>query len=133
MKYLLDTHVFLWAYAQSDRLPKNVAESLRDITAEVYLSAVTFWEIAIKMRSGRLTVGDLTASDLLAEAQKMDMRVLALEASEAAAHQGLAENSHFDPFDRMLIWQAISGDLTLVSADREFQSFQKYGLKLLWK
>ncbi len=52
---------------------------------------------------------------------------------ETATMGQLAEDTHFDPFDRMLIWQAIQRDLTLISRDPEFAKFKKDGLKLLWK
>ena len=110
MRYLLDTHTFLWAYAQSDRLPK-----------------------AIKIRSKRLDVGGKSSTELLHEAVKMGFVVLHLGAEEAASHQELLEDTHFDPFDRMLIWQAISRKMTLISGDRAFERFKADGLKLIWK
>jgi PIN domain nuclease of toxin-antitoxin system len=63
----------------------------------------------------------------------MDFQLIALESEEAASHQRLIEATHFDPFDRMLIWQAISRKMILVSGDAEFKRFKPDGLKLLWK
>ncbi len=133
MSYLLDTHTFLWAYAQSDRLPKQVRTVIEDISAEVFISAVTFWEIGIKLRAKRLNVGGKTATELIDEARNMGFSIIHLEAEEAASQQNLSEDTHFDPFDRMLIWQAISRQLTLVSGDKDFERFKIDGLRLLWK
>ncbi len=133
MNYLLDTHTFLWSYAHSKRLPRQVKIAIEDSSSIVSVSAVSFWEIAIKMRAGRLNVGDRSASDLREEARRMDFRIIPLDADEAASHQGLQENTHFDPFDRMLIWQAIQRGMVLVSGDPEFKKFKSDGLRLLWK
>jgi PIN domain nuclease of toxin-antitoxin system len=133
MRYLLDTHAFLWAYGRSSRLPERVRSAIEDINAEVCVSSITFWEIAIKLRAKRLSVGGKTATDLISEARRMDFRLIPLEPEEAASQQGLIEDTHFDPFDRMLIWQAIQRNLILVSGDRQFEQFRSDGLKLLWK
>ena len=133
MRYLLDTHTFLWSYGQSKKLPAIVRTRLEDLSSEIFVSAVTFWEIAIKLRARRLDVGGKTASELIPESAKLGFKVIPLDAEEAAAHQQLAEDTHFDPFDRMLVWQAISRNLTLISGDSQFKNFKKDGLKLLWK
>lgn len=133
MSYLLDTHTFIWAIVQPKKLPSKVLAVLRVPSNEIALSAVSIWEAAIKLRSGKLDLQGKTATDLLNEARAMNLRLLDLTADEAARHISLTENTHFDPFDRMLIWQAISRNLTLVSGDREFKKFKKDGLKILWK
>ena len=132
MRYLLDTHTFLWAYGKSTRLPEKVRLAIGDTSADVFVSAVTFWEIAIKLRARRLDVGGKTATDLISDALKMDFQIINLHAKEAASHVDLIEDTHFDPFDRMLIWQAIQRNMTLVSRDPEFKRFIPDGLKLLW-
>jgi PIN domain nuclease of toxin-antitoxin system len=133
MRYLLDTHTFLWAYARSKQLPESVRLTIQDSENEVFVSAVTFWEIAIKLRAKRLHVGGKTALDLIDEASKMNFRLISLESEEAASHQHLTEDTHFDPFDRMLIWQAIGRKLVLISSDPAFDRFKQDGLKLIWK
>jgi PIN domain nuclease of toxin-antitoxin system len=133
MRYLLDTHTFLWAYGQSDRLPEQVRTVIENPSTEVFVSAVTFWEIGIKLRAKRLNVGGKTAVDLIDEAQNMGFFIVHLGAEEAASQQNLTEDTHFDPFDRMLIWQAIQRDMILISKDPEFAKFKSDGLNLLWK
>ncbi len=133
MRYLLDTHTFLWAYGESDRLPKRVKALVEDASIDVYISAVSFWEISIKLRSKRLDVGGKTATNLIDEAKKMGFLIIHLGAEEAASQQNLTEDTHFDPFDRMLIWQAIQREMVLVSKDPKFEKFKTDGLRLLWK
>ena len=133
MKYLLDTHVFLWATSQPKLLPAIVAATVKDLNNDVFVGSVTFWEIAIKVRAGKLDIGKNKPGDLTLRAVDMGFILMGLSPEETATMGQLAEDTHFDPFDRMLIWQAIQRDLTLISRDPEFAKFTKDGLKLLWK
>ena len=133
MKYLLDTHVFLWATSQPKLLPAIVAATITDLNNDVFVGSVTFWEIAIKVRAGKLDIGKNKPGDLPFRAVDMGFILMGLSPEETATMGQLAEDTHFDPFDRMLIWQAIQRDLTLISSDPEFAKFKKDGLKLLWK
>lgn len=133
MKYLLDTHVFLWAASHPKLLPATVAATVTDLNNDVFVGSVTFWEIAIKVRAGKLDIGKNKPGDLPWRAVDMGFILTGLSPEEAATMGQLAEDTHFDPFDRILIWQAIQRDLTLVSRDPEFAKFKKDGLKLLWK
>ena len=133
MRYLLDTHTFLWVLTNQKRLPARVIQKIEDPSQEVFLSAVSLWEIAIKLRSGRLDISGRSATNVLDEARNMNIHVISLDPDEAATHGSLTEDTHFDPFDRMLIWQAIQRDLIMVSGDSDFKRFEKDGLKLFWK
>jgi PIN domain nuclease of toxin-antitoxin system len=133
MKYLLDTHAFLWALGQSKDLPEEVSRELKNPNNEVYVSAVTFWEISIKTRIKKLDLGGIPSEDLLSLAEKLDFQVIDLTPEEANTYVNLAENTHNDPFDRMLIWQCIRRNMTIISKDIEFIKFKDYGLKVLWK
>src|SRR5688572_21562658 len=133
MKFLLDTHAFLWAYTQQDRLPLTVRDAITDPDNEVCVSAVSFWEISIKVSIGKLKPIGPHPKDAVAIANALGFNPIPLLPEEAASYGDLTEDTHFDPFDRMLIWQAISGRMVLVSGDPEFKRFKKDGLKLLWK
>jgi PIN domain nuclease of toxin-antitoxin system len=132
MRYLLDTHAFLWAIGQSSSLPEKVVKELKNQENEVFVSAITFWEISIKTRIKKLDLGGIPQEDLVSLAEKMDFQVIDLTPEEANTYANLSENAHRDPFDRMLIWQCIQRKMTLVSKDVEFQKFKEYGLKLIW-
>lgn len=132
MNYLLDTHTFLWSVANVENLSKKVLEILKNPKNEIYVSAVSFWEISIKTRIKKLDLDTIAPEDLLAIAEKMDFQVISLTPEEAITYHKLKESSHNDPFDRMLIWQSISRNMTIISKDHEFKKFIPYGLKLLW-
>lgn len=133
MRYLLDTHVFLWKIANSERIPAKVLVETENSDNEVCVSAVSLWEIAIKTRIGKLDLGKVSTDDLIPLASEMGITTLALSPSEAITYVNLKESDHNDPFDRMLVWQAISRKMVLVSNDSQFQLFVPEGLKLLWK
>jgi PIN domain nuclease of toxin-antitoxin system len=131
MRLLLDTHTFLWAISSPSRLPIKSRHAIEDKANQVFVSAVSLWEIAIKVRIGKLQLG--WDDDLITAALNASIEPLPLTPEEAVTYGNLAESSHNDPFDRMLIWQAILGKMTLVSGDPEFKRFAGDGLKLLWK
>lgn len=133
MRYLLDTHAFLWKIAEPTRIPEKVYDATKNPDNEVYISAVSLWEIAIKTRLKKLSLGGVPNDELIDLASRMGIATIGLAPEEAATYGNLAEDTHFDPFDRMLIWQAISRKLTLISSDVAFTRFRKNGLKLLWK
>jgi len=132
MKFLLDTHAFLWTIAGSGNIPAATQALLRNPDNEVFVSAVSLWEIAIKARLGKLHLGSIHPDELIGLAGQMGMTLLGLAPEEAASYGKLEEDSHFDPFDRMLIWQAICRRMTMVSKDAEFRKFIPHGLTLQW-
>ena len=133
MSLLLDTHTILWSILRPNRLPTASRKAIEDPATEVFVSSVSLWEISIKSRLGKLSLVDLSTEDVIPSVIKMGFVPIALTPDEAITQGSLKENTHFDPFDRMLIWQAISRKMTLVSGDPEFQRFVSDGLKLLWK
>lgn len=112
MRLLLDTHVFLWAVAGSPLL-KPTARRLIEGADEVYVSAASVWEVAIKARLGKI---DADPQELAAAIDASGFVELAVSAAHAAAVAQL-EPHHNDPFDRLLIAQALAEPLRLVTAD----------------
>ena len=133
MKYLLDTHTFIWALSDQEKLPAKARSAIEAPESEVFVSTVSFWEIAIKVRSKRLAPIGKPTSSVVEAAEAMGFRSISLSPVEATTHGDLTEDTHFDPFDRMLIWQAICRKMILVSGDSEFERFVSDGLKLLRK
>lgn len=132
MKILLDTHAFLWMLMDSRKLSPDVVDALTSSNNQVYVSAVSFWEISLKHSAGKLDLADKVPSDLL-DAAKYQMGLHLLDLSpEVASAMGRIPRLHGDPFDRMLMHQAIQGGFCLVSADRQFALYSSCGLKLLW-
>lgn len=132
MKLLLDTHAFIWTLTDSKRLTVAARNAVTSTENEVYVSSISFWETAIKIRNKRMAPIGHEPSTLVEAAETMGFVPIALTPVEAATHGNLTEDTHFDPFDRMLIWQAIQRKMKLISADKAFQRFVPDGLELLW-
>ena len=131
MTCLIDTHVFLWAVMEPKRLSRSHRDVLKEGSAQIFVSVVSFWEISLKYGIGKLDLRGVTPSELLPAAEKMDLRVLALEPEEAATFDQLPQTSHKDPFDRLIIWQAIRGNWPLLTADSKLQNYSAFGLKIV--
>lgn len=133
MRFLLDTHTFLWAYSEPEKLTTAARNAVANPENEVFVSAVSFWEISIKISIGKLKPVGKHPSEIVSVAESQGIIPIELTPDEAANYTNLTEATHYDPFDRMLIWQAIQRDMTLVSGDPEFKKFKSDGLRLLWK
>ncbi len=116
MNLLLDTHVALWAITDSPNLPKKAREMIESPKSLVWISAATVWEIAIKHSLGR---GDMPVSsqDALRYFRESGYHFLSVEPEHAAAVEDLAAH-HADPFDRILVAQALVEPMRLITHDQ---------------
>ncbi len=128
MRVLVDTHALLWAITADDRLSKRAHSVLASFANEVFVSAATAWEITTKHRLGKLPSADGLVADFDRIVQELGFRALPISL-EHAQRAGSLPGAHRDPFDRMLIAQAQSENLPLVSNERIFDI---YGIKRIW-
>jgi PIN domain nuclease of toxin-antitoxin system len=132
MNYLVDTHYLLWTLIEPQRISQPVEEILRSDEHLKYVSAVSFWEISLKYALGKLQLSGTTPEEILPASVESGFQVLALEASEAAGFHTLPPiPRHKDPFDRMLVWQCVCHDFTLISGDERLSGYRQAGLRLL--
>lgn len=116
MKLLLDTHVFLWVRGAPERLRPATLASLNDAGNELFVSIVSIWEIAVKCRVGKLKADIEVLLAGLAPASKI--KLLDLRPPHVTTLMGLPfHDRHRDPFDHLIIAQAISEGMTLVTHD----------------
>jgi len=128
MRLLLDTHAFLWWLADDTRLSKRARKAIADPERTVYLSPASAWEIATKHRIGRLP----EARELFADFPGILARAAFEELPIAAKHAVLAgtlPGAHRDPFDRMLVAQALCENMEVVTAD---DALRALGARCLW-
>lgn len=118
MNLLLDTHVVLWAFADPATLRGEVRDAITDPRSTVLVSAVTIWEVEIKRALGKLRAPDGLAD--LCATRGFDELAISHRHAELA---GRLPRHHDDPFDRMLVAQAIDERLDLVTADRAFAAY----------
>ena len=133
MIYLLDTHTFIWTILKKDNLSKKSMEIISDKKNEICLSTASFWEISIKTRLQKFSFKNINIKDFPKYARDMDFSILDIQENETITfHELQPKKNHKDPFDRMLIWQAITKGMTLISKDRLFSQYKIDGLKLIW-
>lgn len=132
MNYLLDTHTFLWLLTDTRKLPALVITAIRKPDAVVGISIVSLWEISIKYGLGKLQLKNVVPEELPQLAIESGLGMVTLDPQDAASAYQLERLGNKDPFDRMLVWQAMRQGYTLISKDKELQAYKRLGLKLLW-
>ena len=128
MRVLLDTHAFLWWLGGSDRLSDPAHLAIADETNDILVSAASAWEIATKHRLGRLPGTSEVALDIPGAIADQGFEELEITVDDGG-RAGSLPGSHRDPFDRMLIAQALARNLVLISSESLFDS---YGVRRLW-
>lgn len=127
MNLLLDTHTIIWYFQNDEKLPSNISELLEDSSNNLYVSIVSLWEIAIKLNLNKLNL-EIDFSDFQALLEQFSIQTLPISFVNTEEYLKL-ELYHRDPFDRMLIAQAITNSLAIVSADRVFDA---YPIQRVW-
>lgn len=126
--YFLDTHTFLWFLTGDQQLPKTVISHIEEIQTINYISIASIWEIAIKVSLGKLKLS-ISLNELKNEIFKNGFEILPLDFEHIITLSNL-ENHHKDPFDRIILAQAISEKLTLISKDQNFKLYKQ--IDILW-
>ena len=128
MGLLLDTHAFLWWLEGNTRLPVVARRAIQDADNNVIVSAATAWEITTKHRLGKLREVAAVAEDVTGAIAAQGFEGLPISVDDAV-RAGRLPGPHRDPFDRMLVAQALGRGLTLVSIEKAFDA---YGVRRLW-
>ena len=128
MRILLDTVAFLWAVTDAPDLSNNARELFADPGNEVYLSSVSAWEISVKNALGKLPLPDSPVRYVPAKRKQHGIETLHLD-EEAALHLNRLPVLHKDPFDRMLVCQAITQGLVILTPDR---LIAQYPVRTVW-
>lgn len=130
MTFLLDTHYFIWALTNTKLLPKKVKKAIVDPNNKILVSALTFWEISLKTALGKMSISGISPEKLPEVCREAQFKIISLLPEECATFHQLKANYHKDPFDRMLIWQAIFNDFVLLTGDKQIEQYSSEGLKL---
>ena len=125
---LLDTHVWLWTLVSPDRIRPTTRTVLEDPHTDLYLSAASSWEIGIKYSLGKLPLPEPPEQFILPRLLRDRIESLPIDHRHAVAAAALPDH-HRDPFDRMLLAQAMTEGIPLASADR---ALLEYDIELLW-
>lgn len=128
MAFLLDTHVFLWFVSGDNQLPASVRDKIKDIHQPCFLSAASLWEITIKNQIGKLTL-NISLEELFNYADRNQIEIVPINYDHLLVLSKLP-NHHSDPFDRLIISQAIAENLVLITRDK---GLKKYMVEQQWK
>jgi PIN domain nuclease of toxin-antitoxin system len=125
---LLDTHAMLWFFWDDPQLSADAKAEIEDADNRKLVSVASCWEVAIKVGLGKLNLGESSRSFLPREIARNNFEILNITLDHATAVEGLPLH-HRDPFDRLLIAQAVVENLTVVGGDTAFGA---YGIARLW-
>jgi PIN domain nuclease of toxin-antitoxin system len=132
-KYLLDTHTFIWSIVDKSNLSEHALKILHDNNNLLFVSAVSFWEIAIKHGKGKLDLENFQIQDISEYCRRLRIEQLPLMPDDAINYINFPfSENHKDPFDRMLIYQCIRGNYTLISKDDKMKLYANKGLECIW-
>ena len=128
MRYLLDTHAFLWFVLDDQRISKEARSIIEDSKNKIYFSAASAWEIAIKTKLARLKIKGEFESFIIEQLSTNSFVPLSITISHSLYTEQLPQ-IHKDPFDRIIIAQSKLEDLPLISKDKKIR---KYKLAMIW-
>lgn len=128
MKLLLDTHAFLWMSLDDPQLSQNARDLLAETENELWLSPASYWEIAIKISLGKYQLAEALDDFVNREIDNNGVSILPISPQHAQAVTALPFH-HKDPFDRLLVAQATTEQMDIVSKD---DKFDPYGIQRLW-
>jgi PIN domain nuclease of toxin-antitoxin system len=128
MKYLLDTHTFLWWCLGAEQLSPRAHTIIADGRNEIYFSAASAWEIAIKAGKGRLLLPEEPGHYVASRMHQHHFQALPVHISHALRVYDLPPR-HMDPFDRLLIAQCLMESLPLITKDEEIR---RYDVEVVW-
>ena len=128
MKYLLDTMVWLWSVSSVENIGADGHAILADQDAEIYLSVASTWEISIKARIGKFTLPEPPPTYIPKRLTEQNIQALTINQTHALKVYELPLH-HRDPFDRLIIAQALTEEMTVLTSDR---GFEKYPIEIIW-
>jgi len=130
MNYLADTHILLWSFLETGKLPEKIKSILVDENNVIYYSPISLWEISIKYKLRKLSLKGGTPDDFFDELINSYFYCKPIDNINLVTNYKLPAY-HKDPFDRFLIWEAIKNDFVLISVDENMKLYKKDGLRIV--
>ena len=131
MKYLVDTHILLWAFINPEKLSSKVTQILTDENNAIYYSPINLLEISIKHSLKKLDLKGISPEDFYIEIDNSFFICKEISNEDLITSYKLPKY-HKDPFDRFLIWEAIRNDFVFLSVDKKMELYIKKGLKVIF-
>lgn len=131
MSYLVDTHIFLWSIISPKKILAKISKILNDPEPTKFISVLSFWEISLKFSLDNIDLVGISPDELPDISKKANFDIIDLDVATASSYHKLPKTTNKDPFDRMLAWQAINHNYTLLTQDKGFADFKTHGLKTI--
>ncbi len=131
MNVLIDTHILLYLLFDDSKLSKKEIELIKDEKHEIIISSISFFEISLKYSLNKLQLKNITPDKLPDILINSGYTIEDIDHTSYATFYKLPNTIHKDPFDRLLIWEAIRKDYAMLTQDKRFKNYETYGLKLL--
>lgn len=128
MRVLLDTHALLWALVEPVKISRKASQIINDTTNDISVSAASAWEIATKVRLGKLPTAERIEREFLGLMEDAGYTLISIDAA-TALRAGRFTGDHRDPFDRIIAAQAIADDIPVLSKDPKLDDF---GIRRIW-
>lgn len=132
MIYLLDTHALIWSIINPDKLSKVAHKIIEDQKNTILVSSISFWEISLKYSLHKIELDQISPEQFPGLAKEIGFDLIPLMPDEVSGYHQLKGSWHKDPFDKMLIWQAIQRNIPLISKDENIAKYSAEGLKIIW-
>src|SRR5258708_6433214 len=117
MNCLLDTHTLIWTISDRSKLSQTARKAIDDTDNSIFVSSISFWEIALKFSIGKLGINGIRPEQLPQLTLNTGFELISLTPEESASFHMLPITDHKDMFDRMLVWQAVRRNLNFITKD----------------
>jgi PIN domain nuclease of toxin-antitoxin system len=131
MKVIIDTNILLFILFDDSKLSKNELEVIHNEDNEIIISSISLFEISLKYSINKLKLNNLTPDKIPDLLLKNGYVIEDIDYISYSSYYKLPSEQHKDPFDRLLIWEAIRKNYHLLSKDNAFKEYEKFGLKLI--
>lgn len=132
MTYVIDTHILLWLIFDPDKIDTKKLELLKNPKNSLFVTNISFWEIALKYGLGKLQLQGLAPDGLQDVVTQMGIEIHSIDSlSMSGVYKLQKMENHRDPFDRLIIWECIQQGFTLVSDDSKFKQYETVGLQIV--
>lgn len=122
MKYLLDTHIIIWALLDSNKLSEDIKKIILNKTNQIFYSSISPWEIEIKHQKDKRF--KINGEDFCFLCDQNNVYNLPIQNKHVYEYKNVISKNHHDPFDKMLLAQAISEDMILITHDTKFKEYK---------
>ena len=131
MNVLLDTPILIWALADTKKLKRKEKDIILSPDTTIYVSAISLWEISLKYSIGKFKISSLHLESIVQGIEQSGYSIITLTPAQAIGFYQLPRTAHADPFDRMLVWQAIAHKYYFMSRESKLKLYQPNGLQLV--